>query len=493
MKTLGKLIKMEMLNIHFFKPSKNVAIKETVFLGAMFILMAVYGVVFMKQVGDSRIKELSILAIWLLAIIAAVYDCTIRMKSQLYDYNQYKMISYLPIGLLPVISAKFISLIVVAFRWMLIVGLPFSIVYATELQLSPVYLITMILLLLNGSLAIPILSILPLVLFQRSKLAGILTVAGEVIALGGLTKLLYMIDTDASGVDVLLNNPLWPTLMILFELLIIRGMIGYVSADYREVIGRIEWKEGSAKQVRAEVSSTNVLHALYSKEKKAFYSFKLYLLNTMAPIIIFSLLIVALCLVPEEMVKSVLAKSGYERELLTLIPIFLCFIFGMSSPTYCSLSLEGKAMDVLKSKPLQFRDLLIAKTGVYIKCIIPFVIADSILINYVVNRSFGVAAILVNILFSLIFVMVTGIIGILADVLLGNFEWVNQVNVVKQSITMPLQMLGCALLVGIPSGLVMGCTIEKNILYFMVTFIWGIIGVFLYVVTNKIAKKKFGI
>ena len=34
---------------------------------------------------------------------------------------------------------------------------------------------------------------------------------------------------------------------------------------------------------------------------------------------------------------------------------------------------------------------------------------------------------------------------------------------------------------------------SKNILYFMVTFIWGIIGVFLYVVTNKIAKKKFGI
>ena len=206
MKTLFKLVKMEMSNIHFFKPGKNVALKEFLFMGAMFSLMLLYGTIFLNQVVNIRLREVSILIVFILAAIAAVYDFGTRINSMLYDYNQYKMISYLPVNLFHYLLAKMICIVAITLRWMLMIGLPFSMIYVISKQLPFLYLITCVVILINCSLLISIVGVNLMVVIQKARLWSMLGIVVEFIVLGVVTNEVYKCFITPLYLNQLLEN-----------------------------------------------------------------------------------------------------------------------------------------------------------------------------------------------------------------------------------------------------------------------------------------------
>lgn len=90
------------------------------------------------------------------------------------------------------------------------------------------------------------------------------------------------------------------------------------------------------------------------------------------------------------------------------------------------------------------------------------------------------------------FIIVMGNVGILLDLLLGSTEWENPITVIKQSITMPLQMLCASVLLCIPMECVFLHLLSNQVLYFMTVLYLMLIEVYVYNITKKVAMKNWG-
>ncbi|MBR1691721.1 MAG: hypothetical protein IJ711_02980 [Lachnospiraceae bacterium] len=490
MKALSKLVMMEMSNIHFFKPGRNVRKKEMLFMGMLSCLVAVSGVVFLNQAGDAVMKQASITVVFLLSLIASLYDLAVRINGILYDYEQYQMISYLPVDHFQILLSKLISMTAVTWRWQVMIGFSFSVVYALRMHLPLVCLLTCLLLLTGASVWMALAGAVLMFLYHRAKRYAALVFGVLSVFLGIWARVIYGNMANADYIFRILQNPVVGLTGTAAAVLLLPAWASVMKSDYTEVLARIGHRAVYGRKIKNEIKNADISNALFFKERRAFFSFKMYLLNTLAPVLFFSVGLIALCFVPEERIVSLLLESGYEREIESFFPLFFCFMFGMACPTYCSLSLEGKAMDLLKSKPIQFRDLMLAKIRLYIFCVFPLISVDAFAAGLAVHRRISLANALFLICLSLLFASTVGTVGILLDILFGNFEWINPVSAVKQSISMPLQMLSCLALAFIPLCPALVFELHKSIFYGIVSIIWSLVGISIYTLSKKFAKKK---
>lgn len=199
------------------------------------------------------------------------------------------------------------------------------------------------------------------------------------------------------------------------------------------------------------------------------------------------------CVIPKELMHEYLTKTGYMNEINGVLPLLICFVFGVANPTYCSISIEGKCLDVLKSKPIRFKKILHSKIKVFLVCSLPFAIIDSIGSVYAIGKEIDIIKMISVFLCLITFIIVMGNVGILLDLLLGSTEWENPITVIKQSITMPLQMLCASVLLCIPMECVFLHLLSNQVLYFMTVLYLMLIEVYVYNITKKVAMKKLGL
>lgn len=490
MKALNKLLWMEMSNIYICKPSKNVRKKECFVWVIFFVMVMLYGWGFLTQIKKTEMVKLSVGYVYVMSLVAAVYDYSTRIKNIMYDYAQYQAISYLPVKTSQILSAKIITSIVVTIRWMITVGISYSMIYLVEQKISFPNIVPILLVYLVNALWIPLMgNILENYFYVCKWKWGLLLLCEIPLTCGIIFRSFQYLQKEMiSFVDIGVC-----LIVIAIEMIGFYFMIKRMGQTYQETLTKIEWnRQKKINNCKHEYGSSSK-SAMYHKEKKAFYSFKMYVVNTVIPIIILSLLLIVACFIPKELILEVFEKTGSANLLLDVIPLLPCFVFGIANPTYCGISLEGKAFPVLKSKPIQFKQILCAKRKVYIILCIPFVIIDSVCVVYAMDREWMIGKSILCMLLTLGFLFLISTIGILLDILFGSTQWENPVSVVKQSITMPLQMLCSSVLIGMPVGLRMCQSVRMEIIYGETLIFWILIGIGIHTITLKVAKKKIGL
>ncbi|GEM_PF-921197 len=224
---------------------------------------------------------------------------------------------------------------------------------------------------------------------------------------------------------------------------------------------------------KKEMKAGTVSSALIKKEFQRFFTSATYFLNSFMGII-FMILIAAAIILNVNGIKEFMSEISTGLGFLLPIENIMAFfgiaiiivISAFNIPTSVCISLEGKTLWILQSMPLKAKDVLLAKMRAA-------VIATSI-----PNLIF---AVIISILFGLDILSITAIIivaiampifsscfGIIINMLMPRFDWVNETLCVKQSGSTIISLL----LMLVATIITVGC---GGAVFFLISATGGII------------------
>lgn len=189
------------------------------------------------------------------------------------------------------------------------------------------------------------------------------------------------------------------------------------------------------------VKQQSIDRALFMREWKRFTSSANYMLNSGMGSVMFFLVGGYLLFKGTDVIESLL--SVYEMDpsnLLIYLIIGLCLIGAMNDSVAASVSLEGKNIWITKSLPVATKQILYSKMKIQLVItLIPFLICSGLLI-YKLDLGIidGMFMVLIP---SLMFVLFAHV-GLIANLLHANLNWINELTVIKQGFPVFIAMFG---------------------------------------------------
>lgn len=118
----------------------------------------------------------------------------------------------------------------------------------------------------------------------------------------------------------------------------------------------------------------------------------------------------------------------------------IALLISLSCTTYASISLEGDTVWIMKSIPITGNIIIKSKMLVNLTITIPAAIIASLIFSLSYNLSFS--EIIINIITQLIFALFVAEWGMFVNLRNINFEWTNEVQVIKEGITVIIGIIG---------------------------------------------------
>lgn len=397
-------------------------------------------------------------------------------KSQLYEARDNDLLLSMPIPPRLILASRMLMLIIMNFFFELLVAIPAAIMWIRAVQVTASQLVAFVLILL----ALPFLSMAVSGLFgwllaistSRIRNKSLMTVLFSVVFLG-----LYFVVFSRANVyiqQLILNGkalagslgavaPLYwlgnaiaqPNVMqLVYSLLIM--IVPFVLMYYvltATFIKVTTSKRGVAKVKYEEraMRTASPSSALFRREMKRLLSSPVYMLNAGLGIIFIAIGAVFL-IIKKAAVLELIDKLNYGGEMIPAVVVFgICLLATTVLFTAPSVSLEGKTIWIVKSMPVSEKDILQAKLNLHIRLAAPPIILASLAAAYVFAPS--IENVLIMLIAPVFYVMLSANIGLICNLKVPNLDWVNETQVVKQSISVLLAMLFSFLLVAIPGVL----------------------------------------
>lgn len=190
--------------------------------------------------------------------------------------------------------------------------------------------------------------------------------------------------------------------------------------------------------------------ALYTKEWKRFYSSMPYILNTSIGAVM-AVLFSGACFFMGSRLDAIIAIPELRDRIESVIPFAVAAVLSMTSTSSMSLSLEGKNFWLLISLPIEMKTIFKSKILVNLTLTLPAALICSFFLIAAFDPK-GVW-ILWYILVPVIYSFFTAVFGMFINIHFPDFQWENETNVIKQSASSLLGMLGAPLLGIIPIGI----------------------------------------
>jgi len=397
-------------------------------------------------------------------------------KSQLYEARDNDLLLSMPIPPRLILASRMLMLIIMNFFFELLVSIPAAIMWIRAAQVTALQIVSFVLVLL----ALPFLSMAVSGLFgwllaistSRIRNKSLMTVLFSIIFFG-----LYFLLFSRANVyiqQLILNGkaiagslgavaPLFwignavaepNVLHLVYSLLIM--LVPFVLMYYiltATFIKVTTSKRGVAKvkYEEREMRTASPSSALFRREMKHLLSSPVYMLNDGLGVV-FTAIGAIFLIVKKIAVLALVDKIGYDSGMITVVVIFgICFLATTVLFTAPSVSLEGKTIWIVKSMPVSEKDILKAKLNLHIRLAAPPMILASFAAAYVFTPSW--ANLIIMIVAPVFYVMLSANIGLICNLKIPNLDWVNETQVVKQSISVLLAMLFNFLLVLIPGVL----------------------------------------
>ncbi len=186
------------------------------------------------------------------------------------------------------------------------------------------------------------------------------------------------------------------------------------------VLARKDYKLG-------RLEHRGLLRALYLREAKRYFSSSIYVTNTIIGPVLACILSVALCIVGMETVEAAMPAQVPVRDLL---PVALAAVFCMMTTTACSISMEGKQMDLVKSLPIPVKTWLDSKLLLDLSLILPCYAVSEICLILALRPTLG--ELVWTVAIPLLLLLFSVVLGIAVDLKFHRFDWEKEEQVVKQ-------------------------------------------------------------
>lgn len=203
------------------------------------------------------------------------------------------------------------------------------------------------------------------------------------------------------------------------------------------------------KYTEKALKVSGVLKAFTVKELRHFISNPMYIMNT-ALGGVFMVVGAVIIAVKRDILLGITAQlsaAGMDIAPATLLIIGLGGIAALNFVSAPTISLEGKNLWIAKSLPVRPFTVLLSKAMMHILvCGVPAVLAALILAAFV---EMTVLQALLLVVVPLLFTILTGLLGVVINLLFPKFDWINEIQPIKQGMASMLTMFGAAAIVGV--------------------------------------------
>lgn len=170
--------------------------------------------------------------------------------------------------------------------------------------------------------------------------------------------------------------------------------------------------------------------------------------NTVTGVMMAILLSGGLMLLGPDKLAEILKEPAAAKYMLQASPYAAAAFLGMCCTTMASVSLEGKSLWILQSMPVNMKDIMNSKILVNLTATVPGALISATML--VIGMKPGLAGGVVYYLLLLAFGVGTAVWGLLINLMIPNYEWESETQVVKQSLPaflgmFPLMLLGVLL------------------------------------------------
>ena len=418
----------------------------------------------LDQGGQIKIL-LSFLTVYMLGM--SIILVLLRASGYIFYYKDYDILSPLPIHPRTVLFAKVSVLLIMLYVSSFMITLPMSFAYfywtGFKAMSIAIYFIAFIFVPLVPVVIMSFLSLLIAIATARFRYSKIITIillfavviglmmvsfstneveanplTGQIDVFAGLSRVYPPIlwfmnaihDTSILDLGILVGSH-----ALLFGLFIyfIQGLVQ--KTNQRGIKSNIK-KNGKALKYQ----SKTVVQALVGKEFKKFFNSIIYAVNSgLGPVMMLVLSVASLFY--KSQIQSYLGQCiGLGIDVEVIIMIFIGFCITMTMTSAISLSLEGKNFWIIKSLPIKAETVMLSKIIYNIILCVPVAIISVIMFGF----SFNIAILdqLVLILLVTAFAMTVSTLYGIINMLFPKFDYVNEAEVVKQSASALLGILG---------------------------------------------------
>lgn len=311
-----------------------------------------------------------------------------------------------------------------------------------------------------------------------------------------ITKLYYPVGAYVS----LVNNF---NIVTLFTYIIINI---FILALILFILGKLYFKINShSKKILISNRNTNYtiktnskMKSFVKKELNRFFTTSVFFVNAGFGLILFMIICIMVSLRFDSILES-FASLSPEFDINTIrsnIPLFMfgliVFTSSMTSITSSMISLEGKAITLLKSLPIKPLEIVLYKVITALIIMIPCIILGDIIVF--IKFKFDFISILLILLASTILPLVSELIGIIVNLKYPKVDATNDTEVVKQSLSSMISVftgmgLIAATVVLLFTFLDKG--ISPSIILLILIAFYMIICLILWVILKKVCDRYF--
>ena len=465
----------------------------------------------------------------LILVVAVLFSCilsfiTLIYKAQgtLFSSRDYDLLMALPIKNSTILTSKILILMSISYIGTALIIVPASIVYFIyNGSLSWIFFIILII----GLIFIPMIPIIAASIiavaitfvssrFKHKNIAT--TIVGMIAVLLIMIVSMNMqsyINAFIANSDSIVKglSSIYSPAMYLKEALVSYDIVSLIkfilistvpflifvlvfSKTFKVINGKLSESYKKANYKVAGLEASSIIKALVTQELRRYFATPIYVMNTAVGMVLLVAAAIATLFVSKETLAVFL---GYP-EIVNIIPIgvlvVLVFTIGLSCTTNSSISLEGNRLWILKSLPIEPKDIFKGKIITNLIITIPASIIANII--FYIGLKFEIKYLIFNLIISIVFAVISAILGIITNLYFPKMEWTNPTTVVKQSASVLVTILVVFILilvvVGVSIALVQVFNITNMMIILSTVLMMFLIVLFASIkVLNNIGSEKF--
>jgi len=286
---------------------------------------------------------------------------------------------------------------------------------------------------------------------------------------------------------------------ILINIIIFILLIVILSKNYFKINSRLK-NVTTVKKVRISkltIKSESKTKSLIKKEINTFFSIPVFIINAGFGLLLFIVAVVMILLKYDCFISLLTDPTiGMSLDLIksnTSIIVFILILVTsfMTSITNSVISLEGKNINILKSLPLDTKDILMSKIYACMCITTPILFIGSIILF--IKLKISIIECLLLLILLIIVPLVSHFIGIIINLKFPKLDYENASEVVKQSISSFISVMIGMVLVVISYFVIMKVfgVVSSTIILLVSILIFIIIDIVLYWYLTNISVKDF--
>lgn len=288
--------------------------------------------------------------------------------------------------------------------------------------------------------------------------------------------------------EIITGNNLFSLILFIFLSLFIFEIFKDIIVKYFDQINnKLSSVTINNKYISKNIKLKKPLISLYLKEIKRYFSSPLYVLNTAFGSLLLLISLILLAVLESDTLDTLLQVPNFSKYLMTSAPLMFAAFASLSCTTHSSISLEGKNLWIIKSLPIDIKNIFIAKIMVNLTIILPTLFIGSLMLTFITKVSLLNYSIIL--ILPTIYAFFIAGFGLLINLFFPLLDWINEVKVIKQSMASILTLATGMLISVVPIFIIPD---NNSYLYFiLISAVMLVITIIIYKVLFTKGMKMF--